>query len=86
MPNYFNSISYSDLKNELDGTIIYTYLINKDSDSYKYLLFNLGCNISEEVIISFNQENNSEYNIMDYITIILGLIILIFYEIYYKLL
>ena len=79
LPKYFNSIPYSDLKNEFNGTIIYTYLIDKDSDSYKYLLFNLGCNISEEVIISFNQENNSEY---DFISIILGLIIVIFFMIF----
>ena len=70
----FKSLSYSDLKTELDGTVIYTYSIYKDSNSFKYLLINLGCDISGEVTISFKQ---GPEKIINYIIGIIGIIIII---------
>ena len=52
----FISDKYSDLKNELDGKIIYTYSIYKESDSLKILLFNLGCDLSGEITITSKKD------------------------------
>ena len=61
--SYFSSLSYFDLENKSDGTKIYTYTICKESDSFGYLLFNLGCNIYGEVTISSSSSSKNDSQI-----------------------
>ena len=80
----FHQNNISNFKIDSDGSSIYSYSINKYSDTFKYLLINLGCTIYGRMTISFEKQAEVSALAIIILNIIIILVIVCYFFIWKK--